>query len=457
MISDKTSRVTAPSSDSLVAALGLFKPKIFQTLRPHGNTKWEMHVLCAAAFAWAWSIELTLSGRYKAALSSLARWFPESFLGTTYQGFIKAIITWSPLMVPRIARSFHERMQALPQAWKIGRWICFAVDGTKVELPWSASHEAAFGLDPATLRRRSRKGRKGKRSLNSLAHDNVRPQAFVTLLWHVASGLPWSWRIGSVGESERDALRAMLDELPPAALVLGDAGFNGYDLWREVLSGRRHFLFRVGSNVTLLKRLGYQVRTSGEEVCLWPTTAPKRLAPPLSLRLVKFRTAQSTVYVVTDLTQGQLSDQQAAELYRLRWGVEGFFRGFKQTFHRRKLLSESPAQARCELEWSLLGLWLVCLAAAEELIRADETPQRMSVAAVLRAIRRACGRQLTRAEWRTCLRTAVKDTYHRESSKQARHPQRKKRHESCREPRLKLATKEQRRKARVFAELRNVA
>jgi hypothetical protein len=362
-------------------------------------------------------------------------------------------------MVPQITRVFQSRMEVLPQAWKLGRWICFAVDGTKIELSWTALLEAAFGLNPVASKRTQsrRKAQKGKRSANSLAHCDVRPQIFLTLLWHVASGLPWAWRIGSVGASERDALRGMLAGLPPAALVSGDAGFNGYDLWREILGSRRHFLFRVGSNVTFLKKLGYRVRTVDDGVYLWPETAPKRLAPPLALRLIKFRTARSIVCMATDLTLGQLSDKQAAEFYRRRWGVEGFFRGFKQTFHRRKLASESPAQVRCELEWSLLGLWLICLSAAEELIRSGESPQRVSVAGVLRAVRRACGQALTSAEWRRSLRIAVKDAYRRRSLKQARHPQRKKRHTPCGEPHLKLATQEQRRKAGIFAELRGVA
>jgi hypothetical protein len=249
----------------------------------------------------------------------------------------------------------------------------------------------------------------------------------------------------------------MLDELPPAALLVGDAGFNGYELWRSILASKRHFVFRVGRNVTLLKKLGYQVRTRDDGVYLWPVEAPKRLSPPMALRLVKFCTGQTTVCVVTDLRPGQLSDKQLIELYRRRWGVEGFFRGFKQTYHRRKLLSESPAQAYCELEWSLLGLWLVCLAAAEELIRSGESPQQMSVAGVLRVIRRACGRDMTRSEWRRCLQTAIKDRYERRASKQARHPQRKKRHAPCGEPLLQRATTEQRRKARIFAQLSNVA
>src|SRR5712691_10497071 len=41
--------------------------------------------------------------------------------------------------------------------------------------------------------------------------------------------------------------------------------------------------------------------------------------------------------------------------------IEVFFRTFKQTFGCRKLRSRSAVNARLELEWSLMGLWCICL------------------------------------------------------------------------------------------------
>lgn len=456
MKADKKSQgVGTPSRNELLKSLNLLRPEIFQSLRLHGNTKWLPHVLVGAALAWVWSLEPTLGGRYDAGLSTLAGWFPAAFTATSYQGFIKALMTWSPCLVEILQGVLQKRMKALPNHWQVGKWTCFAVDGSKIELPWTKAHEAEFGMGAVKRKRRSRKR---VDSANSQTHQEMRPQAYLTLAWHVDTGLPWAWRIGPVSASERDALREMLHLFPEDALLAVDAGFTGYDLSRQILDGGRHFVMRVGSNVQLLKNLGYGVRTNSDTVCLWPDAMRKQQQPPLVLRLITFRTATTTAHLLTDLTPAQLSDKNAVELYKKRWGIECFFRGFKQTFQRRKLLSAAPAQARCELEWSLIGLWLICLVAAEELTRSGKSPRQISVAKVIRAIRGVCGRSnMARGEWRRLLRAAVKDTYKRCSSKAGRHAHRKKRHIPCGTPNILSATAEQRRDARQLPAPQRVA
>ncbi|MCA9110536.1 MAG: hypothetical protein KDA52_11335, partial [Planctomycetaceae bacterium] len=66
-------------------------------------------------------------------------------------------------------------------------------------------------------------------------------------------------------------------------------------------------------------------------------------------------------------------------------GCRGFYRQFKQTFQRRKLRSHAAANARVELEWSLLGLWAILLYASDELIRHKIPLKRPSAAGSLRA------------------------------------------------------------------------
>ncbi len=52
-----------------------------------------------------------------------------------------------------------------------------------------------------------------------------------------------------------------------------------------------------------------------------------------------------------------LSEQQLAQLYASRWGVEVFFRTVKQSCERAKLLSRTPANVEQEIQWTLLGIW----------------------------------------------------------------------------------------------------
>src|SRR4029453_634829 len=111
----------------------------------------------------------------------------------------------------------------------------FAADGSRLECPRTAANEAGLGCA-------------GKRKTG--------PQLFLTTLWHMGTGLPWAFRIGPGTASERRHLEAMLPELPRQALVIADAGFTGYDLYRRLLAAQMNFLLRVGANVQLLRKLG---------------------------------------------------------------------------------------------------------------------------------------------------------------------------------------------------------
>ena len=79
------------------------------------------------------------------------------------------------------------------------------------------------------------------------------------------------------------------------------------------------------------------------------------------------------------LSNDELTASQVSRLNRMRWGIELPFRSFKQTFGRGELHSRRAECAVAELEWSLLGLTLIQMAAAESLISAGTDPERVSV------------------------------------------------------------------------------
>src|SRR5439155_19502391 len=69
------------------------------------------------------------------------------------------------------------------------------------------------------------------------------------------------------------------------------------------------------------------------------------------------------------------------------WTIELQFRAFKQTFGRGTLRSRSAGCAAVELEWSLVGLWMIQLFAVKEQIELEIAPGRSSVALALGVIR----------------------------------------------------------------------
>ena len=338
----------------------------------------------------------------------------------------------------------------LADRFRVGSYAAFGVDGSRLELPRTESNEARFA--PTRRRSKSKSKSKSKRHRRGLApadHAAARakkansPQMWLTVMWHVGTGLPWDWRLGPSDSSEREHLKQMIDALPADALVTADAGFVGYEYWKALLDSGRHLLIRVGANVRLLQGLGYARERAGL-VYLWPDREQARRQPPLVLRLVVARGPRHPVYLATSVLEAEtLSDQQVIEIYRLRWGVELFYRHFKQTFRRRKLRSHRGENAEVEAIWSLVGLWSLGLHAQVELAYDGIAASRVSVAGLLRAYRAAMREYRSRpgpgeSLWER-LSEAVVDVYTR-SNKASRDYPRKKREHAIGAPEIRPAT-----------------
>jgi hypothetical protein len=270
---------------------------------------------------------------------------------------------------------------------------------------------------------------------------------WLTMLWHVTMGLPWAWRTGPSDSSERAHAKEMLREMPKNSLITADAGFIGYGFWNAILDAEQNFLIRVGANVRLLKQLG-RPRQHQDTVYLWPKEAERKHQPPLMLRLIVVGDGRQTVYLVTNLTKSQLSDSQAVKIYSARWGIELFFRTLKQTFGCRKLRSRAPQNARLELDWSLVGLWCICLLGQRELAASGKDPTRLSAAAAIKAVQSTLHEYRVRPDsldevlW-SKLRLAVLDNYRRSSSKTSRNYPRKNKRHRIGSPKITHASKDQ--------------
>ena len=191
-------------------------------------------------------------------------------------------------------------------------------------------------LAPQQTVAHSKSGARSRANIASkhLVSQGQRSAIWLTVLWHVGSGLPWSWLAGRADGGERGHLQQMLGSLRESALITADAGFVGYDVWKTLLDPGHQLLIRVGSNVKLLKNLGYTREREGL-VYLWPDQKAQAGGPPLVLRLLTIHNGKHPVYLVTSvLDGGQLSNAAAVNIYRCRWGIELFYRHCKQTFER---------------------------------------------------------------------------------------------------------------------------
>jgi hypothetical protein len=363
---------------------------------------------------------------------------------------------WTARLAAALFAAFRRRMlTALAARFEVAGFAVFGADGSRLGLPRTRSNEARSTA--ASVRRGG--GRAARRRARSEAARARRarrkkadaPQMWVTLLSHLGTGLPWDWRLGPSDSSERAHLREMVAGLPRDALVAADAGFVGYDTWEAILGGGRHLLVRVGANVRLLKGLGF-VRERDGLVYLWPDRRAKRHDPPLALRLVVVHGGRHPMYLVTSvLDERALTGRQAAEVYALRWGLELFYRHFKQTYERREPRSHTAGHAELEATWSLLGLWAMGLHAQVELARAGVPASRVSVAGLLRAYRRSLREYKSDPDPGESLRElvlgAVIDPYLR-GDKASRDYPRKKHEPAIGAPKIRRATRAQINQAR---------
>jgi hypothetical protein len=428
----------------------LVTPDAFAGIEFRKDCTWSPWLFVAAAMVWAWSGEPTLTERFETARSVVQEAFAvQHKIAGSYQAWMKMLLRWTSRLLDVLLVALRRRMRRRFAAYRIAGRNVFAVDGSRVELPRTASNQEAYCPQSCRSKRRrrrksTRRGRAGKAQRKKAEN----PQMWITTMWHVGTGLPWDWRAGPSDSSERSHLLEMIAALPVACLVTGDAGFVGYEYWKALWDAGHPFVIRVGSNVKLLSDLGYVRRRHGL-VYLWPDAAAAKRLPPLPLRLVVVHNGKHPVYLVTDILDAEeLSDDDVVDIYRHRWGIEVYYRSFKQTFERRKLRSHKAEHARVEVDWSIVGLWAACLYAQH---CGRMRPQRLSVAGVLRAFRRAIhhyamspkkGRDLT-----TRLAQAIIDDYPRRNKASRDYP-RKKQEKPAGPPEIIPATKEQVQRAR---------
>lgn len=416
----------------------LSTPGMFVGLSFRRECRWNPERLVQATLLWAWSEETSLVDRFFVAQQVIAPRGGEQRESVSYQAFVKLLRRHTARLLIMLVAALQRQMEEhFSETDRAGGYAAFGVDGTRIDVPRTAANERAFGAARCRTRRRGRRRKADWKKATG-------PRISLTTLWHLESGLPWSWRRSSASTGERAHALEMLPQLPAASLIVADAGFVGYDFWQALREAGHDFVIRVGANVTLLKRLGYY-RECDRRVYLWPDRAAQRRQPPLALRLTVAHDGKRPVYLVTSVLSSQaLSDRRLLELYRARWGVEVFYRSFKRSFGRHKLRSASPENAQLELDWSLAALWAACLYAKCQQQEAGQEPTRTSVAGVLRILRRAAhDGQLDVAE---LLARAIIDPYQR-ADKASRNYPRKKNEPPPAAPKILKADKNQRRLA----------
>lgn len=327
--------------------------------------------------------------------------------GRTVQGFQKALAQLPMPVLRAVAAGVRRRLVKLLDLTSNG-WVVLGADGSAVACPRVAELEQR--LDPPIK-------------------SQGPPQVWVTAVVHLQTGLLWAWHLGQGLNRERSHLQALLPTLPPAALIVADAGYNGYGLAQTIVAAGAAFLIRVSSKDRLYTeqppKTAHVRKFANDEVWLWPQQARKNRLPPLRVRLMRLRDRRrrTDVWLLTNvLDTGRLSISQAGRYYRWRWENEGLFRTYKRTLAKVKLLSRTVRLVHREVEGALLATQLLLAQGVRAVPtrRRDKTLPRCSPRQVLLAIREVIGGRIgirQRRRFRHRLVQARREQRRRSSSK----------------------------------------
>jgi hypothetical protein len=378
--------------------------------RPRKNTRWDFHHLILVLLAMTWSLGDNAPERFEMARGIIAICRPKRRrAGQTAQGFQKALCRLPMRPLVALAGALRGRLISLlgNDLFHNG-FIPLGCDGSRLEC-WRNDELLA------------RLGKAGKADCS--------PSLWVTAVVHLTTGVPWSWWLGRGNASERDHLRRLLPSLPKRALIVADAGFDGYDLAVSILNSGASFLIRMSSKTHLfVDQPADRDQFRRGQVSYWPGRAQDAGLPPLRLRLVRALGRRRgkgpkravDVWLLTDVRAEKMSISQAASFYRLRWENEGLFRSYKRTLKKVHLVGRTVRSVHREAYGSLLACQLLLAQGAWALREARHRTSavmpcspRQAILAVrkeLNAARKADRRESYRERLARCARERRKRT-----------------------------------------------
>jgi hypothetical protein len=402
------------------------------------DARWDFHHLILVTLAMTWALGESTPEKFEMARGLVAICRPKRRrAGSTALGFQKALrrLPMRPLLALAGALR-HRLLSLLGDGLLHGGFIPLGCDGSRLECCRNDELLA-------------RMGRAGKKDSS--------PTLWVTALVHLTTGVPWSWQLGKGNASERDHLQRLLPTLPGKALVVTDAGFDGYDLAVAILDSGASLLIRMSSKTHLfVDKLPDPERFRQGWVRYWPGRARQAKSPPLELRLIRVVGRRGKdpgravdVWLLTDVATDRMSIAQAASIYRLRWENEGLFRSYKRTLSKVHLTGRTVRSVHREAYGSLLACQLLLAQGAWALHGARDRASAVvpcSPRQVLLAVRRelqAAMRPDRRQSYRDRLARCQRERRARTSAKQKRAWPQRTPHKPPRPPHLLTMNDEQ--------------
>ena len=261
-----------------------------------------------------------------------------------------------------------------------------SLDGTTLDVQDTEANRAHFG-GPSTKEPAGKKLRGAFPQVRLLALAECGTRALIAAC------------CGGYRTGEKTLARQLLPRLTAGMLLLADANFACYELWRDAAADGAELLWRAGAQLSLPVD-----EVLGDGTYLSRLKARRQLrrqgAADIVVRVTGYRlevaAGEVTVtfaLITTLLDPGQAPARELAELYHARWEIETALGAFKTEMKGAGIVlrSKTPDGAEQEI-WALLCAYhairdLICAAAA----LAGQDPLRISFASALDTVRQPAG------------------------------------------------------------------
>jgi len=339
-----------PQAKTLLDSMRHFlTPDVFKQVRNavprRKSPRWDVHPLIYVLLVVTWCCGDSLPEKFEAARTFYVVGCPKRKRpGETFAGFEKALAKLPMPVLRALAEAIRGRILVLfGDRLKVNGFIPLGCDGTRQACPRAKELEDRVG---------------------TFGKDGSSPMVWNTSIVHLGLGFAWCWRLGRGGKaSERSHLVYMLRWLPKLALIVADAGYVGYEVIRALVSANVFFLIRMSSNAKFYTEDRVELDSFREEIVYyWPKTVQDEGKPPIRGRLIRVRSRKrkNDVWLLTNVEDSkQLSVEMASRFYRWRWESEGFFRTYKRTLKKVKLMSRTVRLVHREAEASMIATQLL--------------------------------------------------------------------------------------------------
>lgn len=181
-------------------------------------------------------------------------------------------------------------------------------------------------------------------------------------VYNVGSEVPAGLGIGPAREHDRKAVGKALSRAAKGVLYLLDRGYCCFKLWWDIELAEAYFItpLKAGLGYEHLRWLNPRRQRDRvrDELVIFPGMS--RGEDWVILRVVSIRQEDGNwwSYVTNLINEEDLSPEDIAELYSLRWRIELFFRHLKHTLNMGHWFAESENGVQAQLYAALMGYLL---------------------------------------------------------------------------------------------------